>query len=101
MNGRAIIAPSTCVDGLAALRRWWRSAVAGQGLGAKTGLLGSPTVAVSGGGAGELSAIVDGIQVCGPKPAVSGLGQPAGGGGGGQGFEQGWRKWSRVKCGCG
>ncbi len=47
MNGPAIIAPSTCVDGLAALRRWWRPAVAGQGLGAKSGLLGSATVAVS------------------------------------------------------
>jgi hypothetical protein len=47
MNGRAIIAPSIIADGIAALRRWWRSGVVGQGLGAKSGLLGSATVAVS------------------------------------------------------
>ena len=47
MNGRAIIAPSTFVDGLAALRRWWRKGVAGQGLGEKPGLLGSAKVPVS------------------------------------------------------
>ena len=47
MKGRAIIAPSTFVDGLAALRRWCRSGVACEGLGAKLGLLGSATVAVS------------------------------------------------------
>jgi hypothetical protein len=46
MNGPAIIAPSTFADGIAALRRWWRSGVAGQGLGAKSGLLGPATVAV-------------------------------------------------------
>ncbi len=43
-------------------------------------------MAVSRGAAGGPTGIVGGIQGCGSKPAVSGLGPPAGAGGAGQGL---------------
>ena len=60
----------------------------GPGPGRENGTVGVPNSGGFGGGAGELSVIVGGIQGCGSEQAVSGLGPPAGGGGGGQGFEQ-------------